>query len=144
VGLTDEVRKGRPPIEPKLEELIVKMARENSGWGYDRIVGALANLSAITSRIRLLVEIGSRQILHHNATAHPTAEWTLQQFREALPGGHPYRFVIHDRDCIFSESVDQGLANLGYGFCEPRCEPQRRTPYANDWAAAFVANVWTS
>ena len=25
-------------IEPKLEELIVKMARENSGWGYDRIV----------------------------------------------------------------------------------------------------------
>ncbi|HEY6344926.1 MAG TPA: hypothetical protein VIY49_25805, partial [Bryobacteraceae bacterium] len=35
---------GRPSIEPKLEELIVRMARENSGWGYDRIVGALANL----------------------------------------------------------------------------------------------------
>jgi hypothetical protein len=35
---------GRPPIEPEWEELIVKMARENSGWGYDRIVGALANL----------------------------------------------------------------------------------------------------
>src|SRR5215469_5901295 len=34
----------RPAIEPKLEELIVKMARENSGWGYDRIVGALSNL----------------------------------------------------------------------------------------------------
>jgi putative transposase len=24
---------GRPPIEPKLEALIVQMARENSGWG---------------------------------------------------------------------------------------------------------------
>jgi putative transposase len=35
---------GRPTIEPKLEALIVQMARENSGWGYDRIVGALANL----------------------------------------------------------------------------------------------------
>src|SRR6516225_7124294 len=35
---------GRPRINPKLEELIVKMARENSGWGYDRIVGALSNL----------------------------------------------------------------------------------------------------
>ena len=66
-----------------------------------------------TLYVFLVVEIGSRQILHHHATAHPTAEWTLQQFREALPGGHPYRFVIHDRDCIFSESVDQGLANLG-------------------------------
>jgi len=35
---------GRPPIRPAMEALIVRMARENSGWGYDRIVGALANL----------------------------------------------------------------------------------------------------
>ena len=35
---------GRPPITPEIEALIVKMARENSSWGYDRIVGALANL----------------------------------------------------------------------------------------------------
>src|SRR5512141_3389013 len=35
---------GRPPLTPEIEALIVKMARENSGWGYDRIVGALANL----------------------------------------------------------------------------------------------------
>lgn len=35
---------GRPRIDPKLEALIIRMAQENSGWGYDRIVGALANL----------------------------------------------------------------------------------------------------
>jgi putative transposase len=35
---------GRPRIDAKIEALIVKMAQENSGWGYDRIVGALANL----------------------------------------------------------------------------------------------------
>ena len=55
----------------------------------------------------------SRRVLHHNVTGHPTAEWTLQQFREALPGGHPYRFVIHDRDRIFAEELDKGLAYLG-------------------------------
>jgi putative transposase len=61
----------------------------------------------------VVMEIGSRQILHQNVTAHPTAEWTLQQFRDALPSGHPYRFLIHDRDSIFSQDVDQGLANMG-------------------------------
>ena len=35
---------GRHPIAPEVEALIVRFARENSAWGYDRIVGALANL----------------------------------------------------------------------------------------------------
>jgi putative transposase len=35
---------GRPRIDGETEELVVRMARENSGWGYDRIVGAMANL----------------------------------------------------------------------------------------------------
>src|SRR6266705_2901974 len=35
---------GRPRINPEIEDLVVRMARENRSWGYDRIVGALANL----------------------------------------------------------------------------------------------------
>src|SRR6202050_4129821 len=35
---------GRPTVPPEVEALVVRMARENTGWGYDRIVGALANL----------------------------------------------------------------------------------------------------
>jgi putative transposase len=33
---------GRPTVQPDVEALVVRMARENTGWGYDRIVGALA------------------------------------------------------------------------------------------------------
>jgi hypothetical protein len=66
-----------------------------------------------TPYVFVVMEIGFRRILHYNVTAHPTTEWTLQQFREALPGSeHPYRFLIHDRDSIFAADVDQGLANL--------------------------------
>jgi len=35
---------GRPKIDCDAEQLVVRMARENSGWGYDRIVGAMANI----------------------------------------------------------------------------------------------------
>ena len=37
-------RTPRPRINPEVEQLIVRMAKENHDWGYDRIVGALANL----------------------------------------------------------------------------------------------------
>jgi putative transposase len=36
--------RGRPPIDKETEGLVVQMASENPTWGYDRIVGALANL----------------------------------------------------------------------------------------------------
>ena len=35
---------GRPRVDNEVEDLVVRMAKENVDWGYDRIVGALANL----------------------------------------------------------------------------------------------------
>jgi putative transposase len=35
---------GRPPVNPELETLVLKMLRENPSWGSNRIVGALDNL----------------------------------------------------------------------------------------------------
>ena len=35
---------GRPRIDSRIEQLVVRMAKENSDWGYDRIMGAMANL----------------------------------------------------------------------------------------------------
>jgi putative transposase len=43
-GSRERLYPGRPPIRREITELIVRMARENSGWGYDRIAGALRNL----------------------------------------------------------------------------------------------------
>jgi putative transposase len=59
-------------------------------------------LVVVTARFRtgyvfLLMEVGARRIVHCNVTAHPTATWTLQRLREAIPSDHSYRFLIHDR-----------------------------------------------
>jgi transposase InsO family protein len=72
----------------------------------------------VTGTFRLLyvfviMEHATRRILHSNVTAHPTAAWTLRQLREAIPDGHPYRFLLHDRDSIFSRELDQRVQHLG-------------------------------
>ena len=58
---------------------------------------------AMTVSFRMLyvfvvIDHASRRLLHVNVTAHPTAEWTLQQLREAIPCDYRDRFLIHDRD----------------------------------------------
>ena len=40
---------GRPQLSPEVEQLIVRMAKENLGWGYDKIAAALANLGHTVS-----------------------------------------------------------------------------------------------
>jgi putative transposase len=40
---------GRPAVASEVESLVVRMARENTGWGYDRISGAMANLGHTVS-----------------------------------------------------------------------------------------------
>jgi transposase InsO family protein len=72
----------------------------------------------ITATFRILyvfvvIEHARRRLLHVNVTAHPTIQWTLQQLREAIPLDHRYRFLIHDRDTIFSQQLDQSVRHLG-------------------------------
>ena len=85
-------------------------------------------LVAVTARFQFLyvlviLELGSRRILRCNVTAHPTAEWTGQQFREAIPSEQRYRFLIHDRDSIFSAEFDHELTQ-GFGLAVLRTPPQ--------------------
>ena len=61
----------------------------------------------------MALEIGSRRLVHFNATEHPTAEWTLQQLREALPGDREYKFLLHDRHKTFSVGLDEAVASWG-------------------------------
>jgi putative transposase len=48
-GSKSRRRVGRPRIDEEIERLVVQMAKENPGWGYDRIAGALANLGYVVS-----------------------------------------------------------------------------------------------
>jgi hypothetical protein len=60
-----------------------------------------------------VIEHGRRRILHFNVTDHPTAEWVVQQLREAFPEAGPYRYAIFDRDSTFTEEVVTFLEATG-------------------------------
>jgi hypothetical protein len=60
-----------------------------------------------------VIEHGRRRILHCNVTQHPSADWVVQQLREAFAEAAPYRFVILDRDSIFNADVIAFLEATG-------------------------------
>jgi len=79
-----------------------------------RVILACDFFIVVTASFRVLyvfvlMEVGTRRIAHFNVTAHPTAAWTLQQFREVITGEQPRRFLIHDRDSIYSSELDFAL-----------------------------------
>jgi putative transposase len=85
----------------------------------------------------VVMEHATRRILHANASAHPTAQWTLQQLREALSADHVYRFLIHDRDTIFSQQLDQGVCNLGLRVLKTPV----RSPQANALCERLIGTL---
>jgi putative transposase len=97
---------------------------------------------AITARFRIVyvfvvMEIGSRKLLHVNATAHPTASWTLQQLREAIPSDHCYRGLIHDRSGIFSTEFDRSIEALGVKALKTPI----RAPQANAYCERLTGSL---
>ena len=61
-----------------------------------------------------IIEHGRRKILHFHVTRHPSADWIVQQLREAFVEAKPYRYVILDRDTTFDDSVITFLQATGF------------------------------
>ena len=96
----------------------------------------------VTASFRILyvlvvMEHASRRLIHLNATLHPTATWTLQQLREAIPSDHGYRFIIHDHDAIFSAELDASLVRVGL---KAITTPVRR-PQANSLCERLIGTL---
>ena len=75
-------------------------------------------LVTVTASFRLLyifvvIEHGTRKLVHLHVTQHPSANWTLQQLREVIGCEANYRYLLHDRDSIFAKHLDQSIAALG-------------------------------
>jgi hypothetical protein len=67
----------------------------------------------------VILEIGSRRIVHVNVTTNPTMAWVKQQIRYATGWDREPRFLIHDNDGIFGQygkrqTVEQDESTRSY------------------------------
>jgi putative transposase len=93
---------------------------------------------AVTATFRMLyvfvvIEHSTRRLVHINVTAHPNADWTLQQLREVVGNGGGHRYLIHDRDRIFAKHLDDSIRALGIEVL--------RSPVASPKANAICERV---
>jgi transposase InsO family protein len=54
-----------------------------------------------------------RRIVHFHVTEHPTAEWTAQQVIDAFPWDEAPRYLLRDRDRIYSTTFRQRVRHMG-------------------------------
>jgi len=74
-----------------------------------------------------------RRILHSGVTAHPTAEWTAQQLREAFPWDSAPGYLLRDRDQIFGKDFVDQVKALG-------SKPVLSAP-RSPWQSAYVERL---
>jgi len=74
-----------------------------------------------------------RRILHFGVTAHPTAEWTAQQLREAFPWDTAPCYLLRDRDRIFGEYFVDQIKSMGI--------EQVLSAPRSPWQRAYVERV---
>jgi putative transposase len=86
--------------------------------------------------VLVLLAHDRRRIRHVAVTAHPTAEWTAQQLREAFPWEEAPRYLIHDRDHAFDHL---GTTVKAMGIEEVLTAP--RSPWQNAYVERFIGSA---
>ena len=96
---------------------------------------------SVTARFRVIyvfiIMVGTRRLVHFNVTSRPTAAWTLQQFREAIDNEQDDRFVIHDRDKIYSQALDLALRAMEVRILKTPFH----SPQANSHCERLIASL---
>ncbi|MGH8319132.1 MAG: integrase core domain-containing protein [Steroidobacteraceae bacterium] len=85
----------------------------------------------------VVIEHGSRRLVHYNVTAHPTSAWTLQQLRQTIGLDNRYQYVLHDRDSIFAEHLDESITRLGVRVLKS----PPRSPTANSICERVIGTI---
>jgi transposase InsO family protein len=87
--------------------------------------------------IWFIIDHGRRRIIHFELTTNPTAQWVIQQLRQAFPHDSAPDYLIYDNDSIFADKVTEAIKCFGI-------EPKRtafQSPWQNGTAERWVGSA---
>ena len=85
----------------------------------------------------VVIELGSRRVVHFGVTRHPTDQWVTQQLRDATPFGQGPRFLIRDNDDKYGDSFTHVADGAGIDVLRT----PYRAPKANAICERFLGNL---
>ena len=89
-----------------------------------------------------VIHHGRREVLHFNATFHPTSAWVIQQLREAFPHDTAPRHLVFDRDSIFSATVLAFVKAMGTKPCRTAYRCPWQNPVAERWIGGARRDIF--
>jgi len=87
--------------------------------------------------VLLVLSHERRPVVHFNVTEHPTADWTTQQIVEAFPDDTAPRWLLRDRDAIYSDAFRQRVS--GMAITEIVSSPA--SPWQNPFVERLIGSV---
>jgi putative transposase len=85
-----------------------------------------------------IIDHSRRKIIHFNITNHPSAQWVIQQLRDAFPFDQVPKYLIMDRDKIFSQRV-KGFLERQLGIKSK--VTSYKSPWQNGIAERFILSI---
>lgn len=103
----------RPPEMPRGDQRLSTFLKNHA-----KNILACDFFVAVTATFRMryvfvVIEHGTRRLALVNVTAHPNADWTLQQLTGVVGDDDGHKYLIHDRDRIFAKHLDDSIRALG-------------------------------
>ncbi len=123
----------KPPSEKQIQSWKTFLQNHQEEiWGTDFFT--ISTLTFNVLHVLVILHHKTREIIHFGVTTNPTAEWTIQQFRNATPYGKVPKYLIHDNDPIFCSKVFQA-------FLQSSDITAKKTAYRSPWQNGYAERV---
>lgn len=128
-----EVRRGDPRRSQTWRTFLRNHARELASIDFF----AVSTARFATLYVFLVLAHDRRRIVHLRVTAHPSSAWVSQQIIEAFPWDTAPRFLLRDRDSIYSSWFRSRVDGIGI---DDRPTPPR-SPWQNPYVERLIGSI---